>query len=150
MTTQLAKQLRRGHVGAGEILTSPGFLLRALKTTVDTGGLVGDNGAWPDEGHLPAEHIEQLGHLVQAGRAQEAPYPGDAGVIVELEQRRVDVVLLAQVDLHLVGTELHRSELAYPEDPALVAHPVLAEKDGARRSCLDSDGHERHQRREQQ
>lgn len=41
-----------------------------------------------DHAHLPAQHVDELGQLVEARLAQESPQPGHPGVVFQLEGLR--------------------------------------------------------------
>ena len=40
----------------------------------------------PDQRHVAAQHVHQLGKLVEREAPQQSPHPGQAGVLTDLEQ----------------------------------------------------------------
>ena len=57
----------------------------------------GSAGRGPDDAHLAAQHVPQLGQLVDRQLAQEAPDAGDPRVVGHLEQRPVGLVAVHQL-----------------------------------------------------
>src|SRR5579859_4477624 len=83
----------------------------------------------PDQAHVAAEHVQQLGELVQGGVAQEAPDRGAPVLAFDAAGRRARG-----------GHEraprrggAHGAELEDVEHVAVTAHPPLAEQDGTGR-----------------
>src|SRR6185312_14488186 len=72
--------------------------------------------------HIPKQDIQQLRQLVQRRVPQEPSYPGDPGIIVDLEENRsaggdrVLVQMVQRIDLG-VRADIHRPELVEIEDP---------------------------------
>ena len=93
------------------------------------------------------------GQLVEAGLAEEAAHPGDAGV----EARR-DLEPVLEVGLEQLGVgaeaglcvDAHRAELVDGDGAPVATHPLLLEEGGSRRGQLEGEGHERQQQDEQQ
>src|ERR1700730_12376269 len=57
----------------------------------------------PNQGHLAAQDIPELGNFIQAGFADECPNRGDSGIFLNLENR---LLCLAGVAVHLTCNEL--------------------------------------------
>ena len=96
-----------------------------------------------DERHVAAEHVHQLGQLVDAVLAKDAPQRRHPGVTLHLEDRPQLLVLRSEGGLERLGVDHHRAELQHVELLPVQPHPQLAEEDGARRGEL-------HQRRHHQ
>ena len=93
-------------------LTEPGDVLREL---VDE---VLPLGPGADEGHVADEDVVELRELINAGLTDEAPYPGDAWVLLA----RPDRAAL------LLGVSAHRAELVEREVAPVAPDPVLHEE----------------------
>ena len=115
-------------------------------------GFVGQAGARPDEAHVAEKDVDQLGELVDAGRAENTAEGDDPGVpgVVELGHHFFVADQLLQVVLvgGRVGVRVHRAELPYGEYPAEVADPFLPEQDRAGRDDLDEQGDQQEQGRQ--
>ena len=85
----------------------------ALGVAVD---LDGDRRARADDRHLSAQHVDEVGHLVERRAAQQAPDAGDARVA--LADR--------QPGAHVLGAGDHRAQLEHVERAAVLAHAPLA------------------------
>ncbi len=81
--------------------------------------LVGERRARADEAHLAAQHVPQLGQLVDRGLAQQVADARDARVAL------VDRVARALG----VGVDDHRAQLQHLERLAVAADALLAEED---------------------
>ncbi len=68
-----------------------------------------------DDAHLAAQDVDQLRQLVEAEPAQEAPDPGDARVVGELEHRVAQVIEPDHVREAFLGVGDHRAELVHLE-----------------------------------
>ena len=111
--------------------------------------LSGDQGPGADGGHIALEDVDKLGHLVQAGLAEEPAHLGDAGVVLEL------LVLgpllgVAGVLQHFLqdvpGVPDHGAELDELEGLAVEAHPGLGVEDGLPVPAEEEgDLHDQHQ-----
>ena len=102
--------------------------------------LAADGRPRTDNAHIAAQHIVELGQLIQRVSAQEAAEPGDAGIVGNLEQ-----YLPALVQVHHAGAPPfrvadHGAELDAAEDAALLADAVREVEDRARRIQLDGNG----------
>jgi hypothetical protein len=106
---------------AGFDLEAPGVLGRVVRD------LRQHVRARPDQAHLPAQHVDQLRQLVQAGAAQEAAAAGDPGIVLHQAERVADAQLRAQRD-RVVD---HRAELEHPERHPAEPGAVLDEQDAA-------------------
>ena len=69
-----------------------------------------------DDRHLAAQHVDEVGHLVERDAAQQPADPRDAGVALEHRRPHPD----------RVGAERHRPELEQVEHPAVPAGPRLS------------------------
>lgn len=86
-------------------------------------------GPWPHEAHLAAEHVDQLGELVEFELADEVAGARDARVVpANCDQTA------------FVGTDTHGAELEDAEIPIVSAYAHLAVEDGAGGVELDPDG----------
>ena len=114
--------------------------------------LSGDQGPGADGGHIALEDVDKLGHLVQAGLAEEPTHLGDAGVVLEflvlgplLGVLRVLQQLLEDVP----GVPDHGAELDELEGLAVEAHPGLGVEDGLPVPAEEEgDLHDQHQRQQ--
>ena len=114
--------------------------------------LSGDQGPGADGGHIALENVDKLGHLVQAGLAEEPAHLGDAGVVLEflvlgplLGVLRVLQQLLEDVP----GVPDHGAELDELEGLAVEAHPGLGVEDGLPVPAEEEgDLHDQHQRQQ--
>ena len=98
-----------------------------------------------DQAHLAAQHVDELGQLVDAQGAQPAAERCDAGIVPDLEDRPVGFVAAPRARPAAPGIGLHGPELvaakaplAQPDAPGRIEH-------GAGRGELDrqsDDGHE--------
>src|SRR3954447_2832608 len=86
----------------------------------------------PDETHLTAHHVPELGYLVQAAAPQQAPDTGEPGILLHLEQGPARLVLGEQLVDDAIGILPHRAELQDLEARLAAAHALLAEEHGAR------------------
>src|SRR5205814_7364380 len=101
----------------------------AALPAVDAAILVGHERPRPDEAHLAANHVDELGQLVQIGAAKEAAHTRDAWVLGHLEEALGALVARHELRLHRVGAVVHRAELEDPEGLAVAADAPLAEQD---------------------
>ena len=85
--------------------------------------LVGERRPRADEAHLAAEHVPQLGQLVERGPPQEAADPRDARVVVELEHRAAELVAIGELGPPRLGVGDHRAELDDRERAPVEADP---------------------------
>lgn len=88
-----------------------------------------------DDGHIALEDVDELGHLVQAGLAQQVAHLGDAGVVLEflvfLPLLGVGRVLQHFLQ-NLPGVPDHGAEFDELEGLAVQAHPGLGVEDRLR------------------
>src|SRR3954465_3425947 len=77
-------------------------------------------GAWPDQAHLAAQHVDELGQLVERRLAQQAPDAGAAVLAFHpagsradrgLEAIAIAIAIPAAVSVQLRVWSLHRPEL---------------------------------------
>jgi hypothetical protein len=101
-----------------------------------------------DQGHLAADHVEQLRQLVERPAAQQAPHACHARVLADLEQRAADLVVLLEALLQVLGAVDHRAELEARERPAADAGPHRPVQERSARRDLDRERRQRHERRE--
>jgi hypothetical protein len=86
--------------------------------------------AGSDQAHVPLQHVEQLGQLVQAGGPEEPADPADTGSIGQRLAFRITEVV-------------HGTELVDAEDPAVQPRSVLHEQHGpAHREPYHQGDHE--------
>ena len=88
--------------------------------------------------HLPAQHVHELRHLVQAEAAEEGAEAHPAGIIGGSPDR-------PRLGL---GVHPHGAELQHAEALAVEPHALLAEEHRPVRRELDAGGDERQQRRQ--
>ena len=93
-----------------------------------------------DEAHPAAEHVPELGQLVEAGLAQEAADPGHPVVVAGR--------LAAAADVGALGA--HSAELGDDDDPAAGAEAGLAEEDRAGGIEPDRERDHRYQGRDRE
>ena len=88
--------------------------------------LSGQRGAGADHAHLVAEHVDQLGQLVERRLAEEAADACDAGVVLHLEEGAVGLVEVGDgVELGL-GVDDHRAHLEHLEATSVAANALPA------------------------
>ena len=82
---------------------------------------------WPraDQAHLAAQHIQQVGKLVQAGAAQKLADSCDSRVIDKLGMARVFAAFAQHLGLQLLGIAHHAAKLRHAKCPAIFAHALL-------------------------
>ena len=83
---------------------------------------------WPDDAHIPSEHIDELREFVKAVLPQDAADAGHSRVVLELDRitRRGNEIEALQVGDQSIGTLDHRAELDHLERLA-VEPDALAE-----------------------
>lgn len=112
--------------------------------------LVARDGARPDHGKVPLEHVEELRHLVDGAGADDAPDPGDARVGVDLSlYLPLSELLGRQVLLDVAGVGDHAAELKHANHPAPPAHALLRVDRTARRLRADRGADAGHGDRQQ-
>jgi len=74
---------------------------------------------WPDQAHLPAQHVEELRQLIELGPPQVLANPGDPRIALRRQARS-----------HHVGPVDHRAKLVDPEERAVPTGTALTEEDG--------------------
>ena len=91
----------------------PGLTLSRRRCARSSNRLTSSTGSGrgPDQAHLPAQHVEQLGQFVQAEFAQEPARRGDPRIVGHLEHRPGHLVQGGQLVLELLGVGHHRAEL---------------------------------------
>src|SRR3954453_2949013 len=100
-----------------------------------------------DQRHLTAQHVDQLGQLVERCAPQPAPQPGDPRIDGHLEQLPARVpVQLVETGPQRLGVAAHRAELPHRELPPTPPGPGLPED--RRPGAGEPDGkRDRHQHR---
>ena len=93
---------------------------------------MGDLRPGADQAHVPFQHVEELGQLVDAALADQAAEPGLAGVGV-----------LGPAGV-LAGVYPHAAELVHGEGLFVQAHPLLPEQDRPRAGKPHPDGRDQH------
>lgn len=84
--------------------------------------LAADGWPWTNNTHLAAQHIEELGQLVERILAQEAAQPGNAWIVADLEQHA-----LALVQVHYAGAPFFRIANHSPKFDAAKDVALLAD-----------------------
>src|ERR1700735_4393771 len=102
----------------------------ATMPSLDALILVEDQRTRPNQAHLAAQHVEQLGQLVQGGLSQEVADARYPGILGDLEEALLGFVAIDQGVLELLGFGDHRAELEQPEATLVAPDPHLAEEDG--------------------
>src|SRR5258707_8567458 len=92
--------------------------------------LGGDGRARADDRHLATEDVDQVGHLVERGAAEEAAGAGDRGIVAGDDH----------ADADRVGALDHRPQLQHLELGAAEADAALPVEDRAAAAELDRDG----------
>lgn len=77
----------------------------------------------PNELHLPFQHIEQHGQLIEPSLTQETAPARHTVVVTELAAL-VQVVVLVHIGLQVLGIGVHGAELEHIEELAALAHPT--------------------------
>src|SRR5579883_548028 len=114
--------------------------------------LVDDDRSRADDAHVAAQHVDQLGKLVQAELAQHRPDDRDARIVLELARRdpfalRIGASLQVATK-HLVAIGNHGAELQAMERLPSVSDPRVAIENGAPIADRDRDCHQKEERRE--
>ena len=138
-----------GEVGSSADLPEAGESWPGHKPTVGRwteGGYLAVQ-AWPgpDQQHVTFDDVDQLRELVQRVTAQPVPHPGDAGVVADLEQDAVVLVVFQQPFQLDVGVGHHRAELEHGERLGVEPDTFLAVEDrasGVQADDQSDDGHE--------
>src|SRR5262245_59503002 len=101
--------------------------------------------ARPDQAHLPGQHMEDLGQLVETAPAQETSHPRDPRVVGNLEDGPLGLVQVLDLRLKSIGPRHHRPELQHPEAAFVEPDPLLSEEDRTGRVQFDGHGDEANQ-----
>ena len=80
-----------------------------------------------DQAHLAAQHVPQLGQLVEAGGVHEPPEAGEARIVAHLEQRPGAFVLGHDFGQAGLGVDHHGAQLEHGEGLAVEPDSGLAE-----------------------
>lgn len=117
--------------------------------------LAGKQWARANNAHLSAQHIDELGKLVDAGAADDAADGGHARVVGEFEI--VGLILLVKRFIfgfpafkRAIGIEHHASEFDEGEELAVFTHALLCEENGPSVVAFDAPCHPGKQRREKE
>jgi hypothetical protein len=100
---------------------------------------------WPDETHRSGQHIEELRQLVDAGRPEEPPDAGDTGVVRDLEERAVTLVLVALVAKSFLCVNAHRPQLEHHDRSSITPDALLGEQGRPPIAELDHQRGEHHE-----
>src|SRR5439155_18981082 len=84
--------------------------------------------SWPDDAHVPLQHVPQLRQLVDAPAADERADERTPRVIADLEDRALGLVVLQQLVELSFGARPHRTELPAAELLAAAPDSNLAEE----------------------
>jgi len=82
---------------------------------------------WADKRNISDEGVPELGEFVDAGFTNEASDSGYAGVFLDLEHGSVDLVLIGEGFLLILGIDHHGAELKELEFALVHAHALLGE-----------------------
>src|SRR5208283_216563 len=72
----------------------------------------------PNQAHLPAQHIPELREFVEAVAAEDVADASDSGVVVDFEDRALQLVAGAQIFLEVFGVGHHGAKLVAAERTA--------------------------------
>src|SRR5579883_3660273 len=87
-----------------------------------------------DQRHLAAQHVEEVGQLVDAGAAQERTQRMQTRIVANLEYGTVELVQMEQVVAHVVRAFDHRAQLEHAKAASVESDALLTEE---RRSPID-------------
>jgi hypothetical protein len=108
---------------------------------------------WPHQRHVPAQHVEELGQLVEAALAEQFAAGDDARIAAQLVIERPFGAGLRIAGKQLreprLGVDHHRAELEAGEIAAVAADAALDEEDRAGIARLDGE-RDREQQRQQE
>ncbi len=115
--------------------------------------LGGQGGPGADEAHVAGDDVEQLRELVERQAADDRADPGDAGVVLGLEEHAPGILVEVADALEAsLRVDHHAPELEALEELAVAADPRLAEDHGTAVLGLDEhrDGDHDRQREDEQ
>ena len=129
------------HVVAAGDLPQAGDARRDVEALLGpaaaAGRFVDPERPWADQAHLAAQHVEELGHLVEAPLAQHGAHPGEPRVAPDLEHRSRVLVLVGEIVAQLLRIQVHRAQLENAKHPPAAAHALLRKEHRPPRVELD-------------
>ena len=142
--------LVEGHVVAPRDLPETGDAGRDVEALLGpaaaAAGFVDPQRPRPDQAHLAAHHVEELGHFVEAPLAQHSAHARDARVALDLEHGSRILVQLGQVVAQLLGLGVHGAQLEDAERHAAAPHALLPEEHRPARVEFDGERKQADQR----
>ena len=79
----------------------------------------------PDDGHVPAENVPQLGQFVNGRSPDKMPDPCDSRVVLALERQTVGFVFFLHLCELLFRIDTHGTELVHVEHLSVLGQPCL-------------------------
>ena len=111
--------------------------------------LLGQRWARPHQAHLAPQHVVNLGQLIETSAPQEAAHASDARIVFQLESAPIHLLDLSQcLPLRICSLD-HGPELIHREEPASLAHSLLAEEHRAGGIEANGQGNQEHHRQGQ-
>ena len=95
--------------------------------------------ARPHDRHVAREHVPELRELVERGLANELAHARDAGVVLDLEDRTVLLVVAHELFEAVLRVHVHGAELHHLEGTSAPTHALLEEERGTMR-VIEPDG----------
>src|SRR5579883_3432296 len=110
---------------------------------------IGERRTWPNQRHLPTEHIPELRDFIKARFADKSPHSGNAGIIgglvchmalrpIRVEHLSVHVFYDILLMGNLIGVSVHGTEFEHFKLNTVLPHPFLPEKDRSFRVQLNT------------
>jgi hypothetical protein len=100
----------------------------ALHAVAVSLGLVGQQRARADQGHVAAYYVDELRQLIHRPPSQPDANSRHPGIVVHLEQNPRGLVAGEQLRFELVRIHDHGAQLVEREPPTVLAHPDLAKQ----------------------
>jgi hypothetical protein len=75
--------------------------------------------------HLSIKNMKELGDLIQGVLAQNTPNPRDTGIVLDLENRPVCLVLRFQLESYLIGVRYHTPKFIESESFPVTTDTIL-------------------------
>src|SRR5215472_14731815 len=94
----------------------------------------------PNQAHVSAENVPELGQLVQTKLAKPPPHAGNPRIILHFEKWTDAFIFSAELFLLKIGVLDHRAQLITPKGPAFASHAIRDIKQRTRRIDADQDG----------
>src|SRR5882672_2877910 len=142
----------------------PGLYFEQAPAVPDIIGieLIRDRWAGPDQRHMPPEHVEELGHLVQTRLPQKGADGREPGILrqfvhglaVAVRRLRLDAPRDESCDVvsvnRRISRRVHGAKLQACERRPILAESALPEEDGPRRREFDGDSDHKEDGREEE